>query len=70
MLVAIGLAAGVAVAVAGARAIAAFLYGLSSHDPVTLASAAGVLVLVAIIASLIPATRAVRIDPVTALHYE
>jgi len=70
MLVALGLAAGVAIAAAGARAIAAFLYGLSSHDPVTLAFAAGVLVLVAVIASFIPATRAVRIDPVTALHYE
>ena len=70
LLVAIGLAAGFAIAVAGARAIAAFLYDLSSHDPVTLLLAAGVLVLVAIVASLIPATRAVRIDPVTALHYE
>ena len=70
LLVAIGLAAGLAIAVAGARAIAAFLYDLSSHDPVTLLLAAGVLVLVAIVASLIPATRAVRIDPVTALHYE
>jgi putative ABC transport system permease protein len=70
LLVAIGLAAGLAIAVASARAIAAFLYGLSSHDPVTLALSAGVLVLVALVASVIPAARAVRIDPITALHYE
>ena len=38
--------------------------------PPTLALAAGVLVFVAILASLVPATRAIRIDPVTTLHYE
>jgi ABC-type lipoprotein release transport system permease subunit len=37
---------------------------------VTLALAAGVLVLVAIVASLVPITRAVRIDPLTALRYD
>ena len=70
VLLVIGLTAGLAIAFGGARAIAAFLYGLSSHDPATLALAAGVLVFVAILASLVPATRAIRIDPVTALHYE
>jgi predicted permease len=70
LLATIGLGTGFAIAIAGSRAIAAFLYGLSSHDPATLALAAGVLVLVAILASLVPTTRAVRIDPVTALHYE
>jgi predicted permease len=70
VLVAVGLAAGLAIAFAGARAITAFLYGLSSHDPATLALAAGVLVFVAILTSLIPAVRAIRIDPVGALHYD
>lgn len=65
-----GLGAGLAIAFAGARAITVILYGLSSHDPTTLALAAGVLVFVALLASLVPATRAIRIDPVTALHYE
>jgi predicted permease len=70
VLVAIGLAAGLAIAFAGARAIAAFLYGLSSHDPATLVLSAGVLIFVATMASLVPAIRAIRIDPLTALHYE
>jgi predicted permease len=65
-----GLAAGVAIALAGGRAITALLYGLSSHDPWTLSVAAGVLVLVAVLASLIPAVRAARVDPSTTLRHE
>lgn len=70
VMVALGLAAGLAIALAGARAIAAFLYGLSSHDPVTLVLAAGVIIFVAAMASLVPTIRALRINPLTALHYE
>ncbi len=65
-----GLAAGVAIALAGGRAIASLLYGLSSHDGWTLLLAAGVLILVAVLASLIPAARAARVDPAMALRYE
>jgi ABC-type lipoprotein release transport system permease subunit len=53
-----------------ARAIAAFLYGLSNHDPVALLAAAGMLVLVAIGASLMPSVRAVRVDPAVALRHQ
>jgi predicted permease len=70
VLLAIGLTAGLAIAVAGARAIAALLYGISGHDPAALGAAAGVLVLVAIGASLIPSVRAARVDPAVALRHE
>lgn len=70
ILLAIGLAAGLAIAFTGARAIAAFLYGLSSHDPATLLIAAVVLIAIASLASLLPAIRAARIDPASALRYE
>src|SRR5580658_4733143 len=70
VLLAIGLTAGLAIAVAGARAIAALLYGISGHDPAALGTAAGVLVLVAMGASLIPSVRAARVDPAVALRHE
>ena len=70
VLLAIGLTAGLAIAVAGARAIAALLYGISGHDPAALGAAAGVLVLVAVGASLIPSVRAARVDPAVALRHE
>lgn len=70
VLLAIGLAAGAAIAVAGARAIAALLYGISGHDPIALGAAAAVLVLVAMGASLIPSVRAARVDPAVALRHE
>jgi putative ABC transport system permease protein len=70
VLLGIGLAVGLTLAFAGARAIAALLYGLSAHDPVALGAAAGVLVLVAMGASLIPSVRAVRVDPAAALRHQ
>ena len=70
ILLAIGLAAGSAIVFIAARAIAALLYGLSSHDPSTLLIAGGVLILIASLASLLPAIRAARIDPASALRYE
>jgi predicted permease len=70
LLLAIGLAGGLALAWTGARAIAAFLYGLSSHDPAALGATAGVLLVVAVCASLMPSVRAARVDPVVALRHE
>jgi len=69
VLLGIGLAAGLALAFAGARAVAAYLYGLSGHDPAALGVAAGVLVLAAIGASLIPSIKATRVDPAVALRH-
>jgi ABC-type antimicrobial peptide transport system permease subunit len=47
-----------------------FLYGLKSNDPSTIAFSAGVLALVAIGAGYLPARRASRLDPMTALRDE
>jgi ABC-type antimicrobial peptide transport system permease subunit len=46
------------------------LYGVEPRDPMTLAGVPAVLVAVALLAALIPARRAMRVDPVKALRYE
>jgi ABC-type antimicrobial peptide transport system permease subunit len=46
------------------------LYQIGNNDPVTLAGALVVLGLIALVSSYIPASRAARIDPVRALHYQ
>jgi putative ABC transport system permease protein len=67
-------AAGAAVGTAGAlmvtRALSGMLFGVSPTDPATLAAVALLLVMVAAAASVLPAWRAVRIDPVEALRAE
>ena len=47
-----------------------FLYGVSYYDPWTFAALACFLALVALLASLVPAIRTVKIDPAVALRYE
>ncbi len=69
-LVAIGLIIGGALAIAAARAAQAMLYGLEPWDPATLAMSAVGLGAVAALASWLPAHRAARVDPTTALRDE
>ena len=69
-LVAVGIAVGIAGALALSRLLGAMLYGVGAHDPVTFASVPVVLALVALVATLIPAWRAARVDPVIALRSE
>jgi len=69
-LVAIGVGAGVVLALAAARLTTALLFGLRPHDPLTLAAAVGLLGAVALLASLLPARRAARVDPMVALREE
>jgi putative ABC transport system permease protein len=66
----IGIAAGIALALGLARFIAALVFGIESCDPLTFAIVPIVLAAVAGIATMIPARRAVRIHPVTALRDE
>jgi ABC-type antimicrobial peptide transport system permease subunit len=66
--VAIGLVAGVAGALAATRLLAAQLYGVGPRDPATIALVCGGFVLVAVLASWIPARRAASVDPTRALN--
>ncbi len=69
-LVATGLAIGGGLTYAASSLIASRLYGVASQDPLTLASATGLLLLVALIAAYLPARTASRLDPMTALRQE
>ena len=69
-LVAMGIAIGAIAALAATRVMGSFLFNVSASDPVTFISVAGIFVVVAIAACLIPARRATRVDPTIALRYE
>ncbi len=70
LMVLAGLVLGVPVALATARLMRSQLYGLGPYDPTTLLFAVGVMTSVAVLACYLPATRAMRIDPMAALRYE
>ena len=70
MLIAIGLVAGLCAAIGLTRLVQAQLYGITSHDPLTLALATLGLAVVACAAGYIPAIRASRVDAMEALRYE
>ena len=70
LLVAIGIAVGVPVALAGARLIRSLLFGLGFADPIVIFAAAALLAVVAALAGFLPAHRASRVDPMVALRYE
>ena len=66
----IGLALGIPLAVGAGRLISSQLYGVRVWDPLALAAAALALALAALIASIVPATRASAISPMSALRVE
>jgi predicted permease len=66
----IGLAIGFALALAVSRFAASFLYGITPSDPLTFVVVPGVLLAVAVLAILLPARRAAKTDPLSALRYE
>jgi predicted permease len=70
VLVAIGLAIGIPVALLGGRLMRTQLYGVRTYDPVTLAGAVFVLAAFAALAGFIPARRAASIEPMHALRQE
>jgi putative ABC transport system permease protein len=67
-------AAGVVIGLAGAAVLTQFmstlLFGVSPHDPLTFICVAAFLLAVAGAACIIPARRAIQVDPITALRYE
>jgi ABC-type antimicrobial peptide transport system permease subunit len=70
LLTATGIVLGLALAIGVGRAISSLLFGVQPLDPVTLIIALGLFVVVAIVAMLLPAVRAVRVDPLVALRSE
>ena len=69
-LAAIGVAIGIAAALVLTRFMSSMLYGVRAVDPVTFGSVALLLSLLAMVACYVPARRAMRIDPMTALRRE
>ena len=69
-IVTIGLGIGFAIALAVGKLLAEFLVGVSSTDPLTYVVVSTVLAVVALAACWIPARRAMKVDPMTALRYE
>ncbi len=66
----VGVAAGLAAAFAGARVLDAMLFAVPARDPLTFATAAAVLLLVALAAVFVPAQRAARVDPLVSLRHD
>jgi ABC-type antimicrobial peptide transport system permease subunit len=69
-LAATGIGVGVVAAFAMTRVLTSFLYGVGAFDPLTLIASAALLLVVALLASYIPAYRASRVAPLEALRQE
>lgn len=67
---AFGVAIGIAASFAITRLISSLLFGIRATDPLTFVALAALLSLAALLASYIPARRAMRVDPMVALRYE
>jgi putative ABC transport system permease protein len=69
-LTALGLVLGIAAALGLAQFLSSMLFNIGKYDPATFAGVAGLLAGVALLACLIPARRAMRVNPIVALRYE
>jgi putative ABC transport system permease protein len=65
-----GVAVGIPCALAASRLVAHMLFGISAHDPWTLAAVVAALLGVSALAAYVPARRAIRVDPMDALRHE
>jgi len=70
ILIAVGVTLGIIGAAILSKFLVSLLYGVSPFDPLAFAVASVFLVAVALLAAFIPARRAARIDPITALRHE
>jgi predicted permease len=70
LLVGLGIALGAVAALGTSRLLASLLVGVSSYDPLTFVGVSAILMAVALLACYLPARRATRVDPMTALKYE
>jgi predicted permease len=70
ILVAIGIVIGLGAGLAGAHSLSTFLFGVSTTDAATFVGTVVILAAVALVACSIPARRAIRVSPVTALRQE
>jgi len=68
LLSAIGLALGLAGSVAATRVMGSLLFNVTPTDPITLVVVAGLIVVVAAVACLVPALRATRVDPLVVMR--
>jgi putative ABC transport system permease protein len=70
ILAGIGVALGTAGALGVARILKGFLFGITSNDPLVLLGIPAALLMIAVLASYLPARRALRVDPMEALRYD
>lgn len=70
MLIGLGLGLGLLLAALATRIVAGALYGIGAADPVTWSAAVIVVTTIALVANVIPARRALRVDPIQALRAE
>jgi ABC-type antimicrobial peptide transport system permease subunit len=66
----VGVAMGTGAALGLTQLMRSLLFGVTARDPVTFAAVAALLILVALLASYLPARRALLVDPIVALRYE
>jgi ABC-type antimicrobial peptide transport system permease subunit len=69
-MLAIGIVVGMVLSLIAGRSAASLLFELKSYDPLSLMAAGALLIVIAAVASFLPARRASKLDPMAALRYE